>query len=149
MFFPVWNQGQHQKAMGFHSFFRCFFYVSWSVSPGIRIFFEHFQVKIQSPERLTIESCSWTLGAMLREPVSEVDAAVGVARFSKTRGRCFKNHGKMWMSWENMGKVLLFTMFLPMFWQKSIHQHMKSIFWDFMGGWPSRNLNVVMESHHF
>lgn len=80
--------------MGFHSFFRCFFYVSWSVSPGIRIFFEHFQVKIQSPERLTIESCSWTLGAMLREPVSEVDAAVGVARFSKTRGRCFKNHGK-------------------------------------------------------
>jgi hypothetical protein len=80
--------------MGFHSFFRCFFYVSWSVSPGIRIFFEHFQVKIQSPERLTIESCSWTLGAMLREPVSEVDAAVGVARFSKRGVAVSKTMGK-------------------------------------------------------
>lgn len=107
------------------------------VSPGIRMFFEHFQVKIQRPERLTIESCSWTLGAMLREPVSEADAAVGVARFSFQRGRCFQNIEQMWISWENMGNygksVAVYHVFTHVL-ATSIHQHMKSIFWDFMGG---------------
>lgn len=149
VFFPVWNQGQHQKAMGFHSFFHVF-----SMFPGVYhqefAFFSNisrWKSKVPSDWPSKAVPGHWAPCSVNRSPKSM--RPLGWRGFQKRGVAVSKTMEKMWMSWENMGKVLLFTMFLPMFWQKSIHQHMKSIFWDFMGGWPSRNPNVVMESHHF
>lgn len=60
-----------------------------------------YTVKIQSPERLTIESCSWTLGAMLREPVSEVDAAVGDVLLK------INGWGILWQSFDDIQELLI------------------------------------------
>ena len=73
----------------------------------------YHQVKIERPEQLIIESCSWTLGAMLREPISEVNAAVGVPRLKHAELAI----DKMWFSWEKNGNVMALTMFLPCFTQ--------------------------------
>lgn len=60
-----------------------------------------YTVKIERPEQLIIESCSWTLGAMLREPISEVNAAVGDVLL-KINGQ-----GILWHSFDEIQELLV------------------------------------------
>ena len=101
-------------------FFDVFSYVSWSITRNSHFFRtfpgENPKARATDHRKLFLDTGRHAPWTGLRSRCGRWGGAVFISirtvAVSKTLNKC-GSHGKIW---ENVGKVLLFTMLLPMFW---------------------------------